>query len=75
MSAITITRNDHDTAGFLGAAAASQDADAARRMLVLALVLDGASRADAASACGMDRHLAEISRQCKRRCKTDPPAD
>ena len=32
-------------------------------MLALALVLDGASRADAASACGMDRHLAQISRQ------------
>ena len=54
MSAITITSNDHDAAGFLGAAAASQDADAARRMLALALVLDGALRADAARACGMD---------------------
>ena len=55
MSAITITRNDHDAAGFRRAAAASRDADAARRMLALALVLDGASRADAARACGMDR--------------------
>ena len=55
MSAITITCNDYDAAGFLRAAAASRDADAARPMLALALVLDGASRADAARACDMDR--------------------
>ena len=55
MAAIAITRNDHDAAGFRRAAAASRDADAARRMLALALVLEGASRADAARACGMDR--------------------
>ena len=54
-AAITITRNDHDAAGFRRAAAASRDADAARRMLTLALVLEGASRADATRACGMDR--------------------
>ena len=55
MAAIAITRSDHDAAGLRRAAAASRDAGAARRMLALALVLEGASRADAASACGMDR--------------------
>ena len=55
MAAITIIRNDHDAAGFRRTSAASRDAVAARRMLALALVLEGASRADAARACGMDR--------------------
>lgn len=55
MAAIAITRGDCDAAGLRRAAAASREADAARRMLALALVLEGASRADAARACGMDR--------------------
>jgi transposase len=36
-------------------ASASSDADAARRMLALALVPDGRSRTEAAQLCGMDR--------------------
>ena len=55
MATITITRNEHDAAGFRRAAAASRDADAARRILAPALVLDGASRADVARVCGLDR--------------------
>lgn len=37
------------------AAARSRDADAARRMLALALVLEGKGRKEAAESCGMDR--------------------
>lgn len=53
--AVAITRLEHDSAGLRRLAAASGDSDAARRMLALALVLEGASRADAARLCGMDR--------------------
>lgn len=55
MAAIAITRGDYDAAGLRRAAAASREADAARRMLAIVLVLEGASRADAARACGMYR--------------------
>jgi transposase len=37
------------------AATRTEDADAARRMLALALVMEGKSRAESAAACGMDR--------------------
>ena len=49
------TRRSLDAAGLRHAAAASRDADAARRMLALALVLDGRTRTEAAQLCGMDR--------------------
>ena len=52
---VAIIRAELDAAGLRQAAARSKDADAARRMLALALVLDGHSRADAAQSCGMDR--------------------
>ena len=52
---IKITRQDLDAAGLRRAAGRSRDAAASRRMLALALVLDGASRTDAAQAAGMDR--------------------
>jgi transposase len=51
----TISRTDLDGAGLRRAAAQSRDADAARRMLALALVLDGSTRTEAAELCGMDR--------------------
>src|SRR6516164_8166287 len=35
----------------------TKDADAARRMLALALVLEGKSRTEAATSCGMDRQI------------------
>lgn len=53
--AVAITRTEFDAAGLRQAAARSKDADAARRMLALALVLDGSSRTAAAEQCGMDR--------------------
>ena len=52
---VSISRTDLDSAGLRRAAARSQDADAARRMLALALVLDGRTRTEAAQLCGMDR--------------------
>src|SRR5918997_5995240 len=53
--AVAITRRDLSATELRRKAARSRDADAARRMLAIALVLDGHSRADAAASCGMDR--------------------
>ncbi len=53
--AIAITRGDLDASGLRSAAARSKDAAASPRMLALALVLEGATRAAAAQAAGMDR--------------------
>jgi transposase len=53
--AVAITREGLSAADLRREAARSRDADAARRMLAIALVLDGRSREDAAEACGMDR--------------------
>ena len=55
MVAVAITRTELTAADLRGAAARAKDADAVRRMLALALVLEGRSRAEAAEACGMDR--------------------
>ena len=54
-AAVEITRMDLDAAGLRRAAGRSRAAAAARRMLALALVLEGKSRTDAAQAAGMDR--------------------
>jgi transposase len=54
-TAIQITRSDFDAAGLRREARRAKDVAASRRMLALALVLEGASRADAAKAAGMDR--------------------
>ena len=56
MVAVAITRTELTAADLRGAAARARDADAVRRMLALALVLDEHSREDALEACGMDRH-------------------
>ncbi len=53
--AIAITRTEHSAAALRREASRTRDADQARRLLALALVLEGASRTDAARACGMDR--------------------
>src|SRR4028118_227172 len=53
--AVEITRTELSAAELRRAAARSRDADAARRMLALALVLEGKSRKEAAESCGMDR--------------------
>lgn len=55
--AILITRQDYTAAELRGAAKRTADADAARRMLALALVLEGKSRGEAAVSCGMDRQI------------------
>ncbi len=52
---VKITRTELSAAELRRAAARSRDADAARRMLALALVLEGRSRKEAAESCGMDR--------------------
>src|SRR4028118_1313049 len=53
--AVEITRTELSAAELRRAAARSRDADAARRRLALALVLEGKSRKEAAESCGMDR--------------------
>src|ERR1700736_4769417 len=53
--AVTIIRGDLTATGLRQAAAGSNDANAARRMLGLALVLEGYTRGEAAKLCGMDR--------------------
>lgn len=52
---VPITRAELSAAGLRREAARSHDADAARRLLAIALVLDGYDRASAAELCGMDR--------------------
>jgi len=54
-AAVLITRTDLDAPGLRRAAKRCRAASAARRLLALAPVLEGASRTDAARACGMDR--------------------
>ena len=56
--ALTITRDDYTAAEFREAATYSNDADATRRMLALALVLEGYKRGEAGKLCGMDRQTA-----------------
>jgi transposase len=54
-TAIQIIRFDFDAAGLRREARRTKDVAASRRMLALALVLEGASRSDAAKSAGMDR--------------------
>jgi hypothetical protein len=51
---VEITRLDFSSADLRREASRCGDARAACRMLAIALVLDGASRTDAARSCGMD---------------------
>src|SRR5580704_3161461 len=53
--AIAITRLDLTAADLRAAATQTKNASAARRMLCLAMVLEGCDRTTAAEACGMDR--------------------
>jgi len=53
--AVAVTRRDLDAAGLRRAAGRSRNGSAARRMLALARVLEGASRTEAARTAGMDR--------------------
>jgi transposase len=54
-AAVSITRLDLTAQEFRKAAGAEKDGAVARRMLALALVLDGVDRRAAAETCGMDR--------------------
>jgi transposase len=53
--AIEITRSEHTASDLRREAARTEDSSQARRLLALALVMDGASRTQAATSCGMDR--------------------
>jgi hypothetical protein len=55
VAAVAITRSDYTASELRDAAKRTDDVDAARRML--ALVLEGKSRSEAATCCGMDRIL------------------
>jgi transposase len=57
VAAVAITRGDYNAQELRDAAKRTGDADAARRMLALALVLEGKSRTEAATFCGMDRQI------------------
>jgi hypothetical protein len=54
-AAVAITRTEHSAADLRRAAARTRDARAARRMLAIALVLEGRPRGEAALARGMER--------------------
>ena len=54
-AAVGITRADLTAVDVRRAAGKMRDSKAARRMLAIALVLEGADRARAAETCGMDR--------------------
>lgn len=56
-AAISIARQDYTAVGLRREAKGTDDADAARRMLALALVLEGKSRGEAARSCGMDLQI------------------
>ena len=55
MAAIEITRKGLTARELRAASAKARDAKAARRMLAIALVLEGKDRKTAAETCGMDR--------------------
>jgi len=68
-AAVAITCDDLDAAGLRCEAAQCRDADAARRMLALALVLDGRTRGEAAELCGLQAARRPVpckSRWCLR---------
>lgn len=52
---VVIIRTDHTAQEPRGLATRGDDADQARRLLAIAMILDGTSRADAARLAGMDR--------------------
>src|SRR5277367_2341139 len=53
--AIEIVRKEHSAGDLRGLARRAKDMRQARRLLAIALVLDGASRSEATRASGMDR--------------------
>jgi len=55
LMAVEITRKDASAGDLRAVAARTKDAKAARRMLAIALVLEGSDRKTASETCGMDR--------------------
>ena len=55
MAGIAVTRTELTAGALRAAAGKTKDARAARRMLAIALVLEGVDRETAAKTCGMDR--------------------
>ena len=55
MAGIAVTRKELSAAELRSAAGKTRDARAARRMLAIALVLEGMDRETAARTCGMER--------------------
>jgi hypothetical protein len=55
MAAIAVTRHDLTAKELRAAAGREKDSAASRRMLALAMVVEGADRTSAAETCGMDR--------------------
>ena len=55
MAGIAITRRELTATELRAAAGKTKDSRAARRMLAIALVVEGVDRATAAQTCGMDR--------------------
>ena len=56
-AAVSITHLDYSASELRREAKRTDDADVARRILALALVLEGKSRGEAAISCGMDRQI------------------
>ncbi len=65
MSGIEITRVGLGASDLRAASARAPDARSARRMLALALVLEGVDRKTAAETCGMDRQTLRAPRQAQ----------
>lgn len=81
--AVEIAREDLTPAQLRAAAGRAKDGRAARRMLAIALVLEGTDRTTAAETCGMDRQTlrdwvhrynAEGLAGLTNRCSPGPPA-
>ena len=68
---IAITRQDESAAELRRLARASRDVAQARRLLAIALVMEGRSRTEAATAAGMDR---QSQRDWVHRSNADGPA-
>src|SRR5258705_6251097 len=66
-AAVSITRLDLTASELREAASGEKNSAAARRILALALVLDGLDRKTAAETCGMDRQTAGLGAPLQRR--------
>jgi len=70
--AVAIIRTDLSARELRAAASKAKDVKAARRMLAIALVLEGLDRRTAAESCGMDRQtLREWGEGCPDFCPVD----